>query len=302
MRDTLRALIPEDLLNWYRSFKKNKVRKGLEKQRAKGKVLSKTELVSQLKVIGIEEGDSLMVHCAMSKMGYLENGPSTFIESLKEAVGPKGNILMPSSPVDKLQLDYISENRTFDVLNTPSKMGSVSETFRKMDHVIRSTHPTEPVCAFGPDAEHFTNGHFGKETPYGETSPWHRLMEKKGKILYVGVTLINAGTHLHVLEDLTDFKYPVYSDQTFDIEVINHLGLTQNVKTKVHNPEFSKRRKCDELIPQFKEDNVLKEVRLGQAQCLLLDANVMLSSMLKAYKNKGVTMYTPHGEKIEGYD
>jgi len=238
----------------------------------------------------------------MSKMGYLENGPSTFIESLKEAVGPKGNILMPSSPVDKLQLDYISENRIFDVLNTPSKMGSVSETFRKMDHVIRSTHPTEPVCAFGPDAEHFTNGHFGKETPYGETSPWHRLMEKKGKILYVGVTLINAGTHLHVLEDLIDFKYPVYSDQTFDIEVINHLGLTQNVKTKVHNPEFSKRRKCDELIPQFKEDNVLKEVRLGQAQCLLLDANVMLSSMLKAYKNKGVTMYTPHGEKIEGYD
>ena len=302
MRDKLRALIPEDLLNWYRSFKKNKIRKGLEKQKSEGKVLSQNDLTNQLRNIGITEGDSIMLHCAMSKIGYLENGPTTLIESLKEVVGPKGNILMPSSPVDKLQLDYISENRTFDVLKTPSKMGAVSETFRKMDGVIRSTHPTEPVCALGPDAEHFTSGHFGKETPYGETSPWHRLMKKDGKILYVGVTLINAGTHLHVLEDLTDFKYPVYADQTFDIEIMNHLGLSQKVKTKVHNPEFSKRRRCDELIPQFKEDNVLKEVRIGNAQCLLLDAKGMLESMLKAYKNNGVTMYTPHGEKIEGYD
>ena len=302
MRDQIRAFIPKELLNWYRQFKKNKVRLNLEKQKDKGDALSQEKLVEQFKNIGIEEGDSLMVHSAMSKIGYLENGPKTFVNALIEAVGETGNILMPSSPVDKLQLDYISKNRTFDVLNTPSKMGAISEYFRKKDGTKRSTHPTEPVCAFGPHADYFTNGHFGKETPYGETSPWHRLMEKNGKILYVGVTLINAGTHLHVLEDLTDFKYPVYADTTFDIEVINHLGLSQHVKTRVHNPEFSKRRKCDELIPQFKEDNVLKEVKIGQAQCLLLDANAMLKSMLEAYNNKGVTMYTPHGEKIEGYD
>lgn len=302
MRDKIRAFIPEGLLNWYRSFKKNKVRKGLEKQKSEGRVWSKNDLVDQLKAIDITEGDSIMVHCAMSKIGYLENGPTTLIQSLKEAVGPKGNILMPSSPVDKLQLDYISMNRTFDVLNTPSKMGAVSETFRKMNGVLRSAHPTEPVCAYGPEAEYFTNGHFGKETPYGETSPWHRLMKKEGKILYVGVTLINAGTHLHVLEDLTDFKYPIYANQTFDVEIVNPKGVSQKVKIKVHNPEFSKRRKCDELIPQFKEDNVLKEVKIGNAQCLLLDAKGMLESMLKAYKNECVTMYTPNGEKIEGYD
>ena len=302
MRDKIRALLPKEILTWFRGFKKAKVRKDLQKQKAKGQALSANNLAEQLKEAGIKNGDSLMVHAAMSKIGFLENGPQTFIDALKKAVGPTGNILMPSSPVDKLQLDYISENRTFDVLNTPSKMGAISETFRKADGVKRSTHPTEPVCAFGPDAEHFTNGHFGQETPYGETSPWHRLMQKKGKIIYVGVTLINAGTHLHVLEDLTDFKYPVYAENSFDIEIINHLGVSQNVKTKVHNPEFSKRRKCDDLIPQFKADKVLKEVKIGQAQCLLLDASGMLSSMLTAYKNNGITMYTPHGEKIEGYE
>lgn len=302
MRDQLRKIIPTRLLEFYRELKKKRVRKDLEKQKERGQVFTEEQLVEQLISVGISEGDDIMVHCAMSKIGYLEHGPSTLVNAFLKVIGPKGNLLMPSSPVDKLQLDYIRENKTFDVLHTPSKMGAVSEYFRKMKGVERSTNATEPVCVFGPKAKEYCKDHFGKETPYSKSSPWHKLMENNGKIIYIGVTLINAGTHLHVLEDLTDFKYPVYADETFEVEIINHLGLSQRVKTKVHNPEFSKRRRCDELIPQFKADNVLKETKIGQAQCLLLDANAMLKSMLSAYNKNQVTMYTPHGEKIEGYD
>ena len=79
-------------------------------------------------------------------------------------------------------------------------------------------------------------------------------------------------------------------------------GTTQNMTTQVHNPEFSKKRKCDGLIPMFKKESVLQEFRIGKADCLLLDASKMLKSMIHHYENNGVTMYTPNGELIEGYE
>ena len=127
-------------------------------------------------------------------------------------------------------------------------------------------------------------------------------MDANGKILYVGVTLANAGTHLHTLEDAVDFKYPVYANEVFDLKVIDETGNEKVMQTKVHNPEFSKRRRCDELIPHFIAAGVLKHTRLGKANCLLLDAKGMFDIMLKLYLDKGITMYTPNGEKIPGFD
>jgi aminoglycoside 3-N-acetyltransferase len=302
MRDLIRRLAPAFLIEKFRAFKKQQTNKALHAQKEAGLSLNENELTEQLKAIGISKGESVLLHCAMSKMGHLENGPQTVINGFLNAVGEEGNLLMPTSPVSKLQYDFIQENPKFNVLQTVSKMGIVSETFRQMSGVKRSAHPTEPVSAFGPLASYFTQDHFGENTPYTKNSPWYRLMEKNGKILYVGVTLINAGTNLHVLEDLTSFKYPVYHENEFEVEVTLENGEKQKMRTKVHNPEFSKRRRCDELIPHFIADNVLKEVKLGKAHCLLLDAKGMLDSMLKRYEQNGTTMYTPNGEKIEGYE
>jgi aminoglycoside 3-N-acetyltransferase len=69
------------------------------------------------------------------------------------------------------------------------------------------------------------------------------------------------------------------------------------VKTKVHNPEYSKKRKCDELIPLFEKEGAMKKVKIGQADTLVADAKKFLDAMIKAYHEKGVTMYTPEGRK-----
>ena len=60
--------------------------------------------------------------------------------------------------------------------------------------------------------------------------------------MYIGVTLDNAGTSLHVLEDSVDnFKFPVYAEKTYHVEVVNN-GEKKTVSTKAHNPEQSKKR------------------------------------------------------------
>lgn len=294
MRDFIRKITPKFLLSIYRKYKKKQVRKELANQKSKGEVITKEQLIADLEKIGVKEGDSVLVHSAMSKIGYLEDGPKTVVDAFLEVLGSQGNLLMPNSPNPALQLEYIQNLDCFDVKNDVSKLGAISEYHRKLEHSIRSWHPTEPVSCIGPDAAYFVKDHFGELTPYNANSPFYRVAAKSGKIVMIGVTLDNAGTNLHTLEDaVKDFKFPVYYDQIFEVKIKTPDGKTHKVKTKVHNPEWSAKRKCDELIPMFKQKGVLSEVTFGNAKTLILDAKKMLDVMLEAYHEKGVTMYTP---------
>ena len=298
LRKSIRALLPIFFLKKFREFKRRKFNRNLSDALSTGNSIPFAVLTKQLEEMGIVKGDSLLVHASLRSMGILEDGANTVIEALVNAVGESGNILMPSSPVISLQLDYVKSNPVFDSKATPSAMGAISEYFRKLVGVKRSLHPTEPVCALGPQAEYLTEGHFNQLTPYNVHSPFYRLCELKGKILYVGVTLDNAGTSLHVLEDAVDFPYPVYHSEIFDLSLKDDMGKLHQVQTKVHSPIYSKKRRCDELIPLFIEKNACTRVRLGEAACLLFDADLMLKTMKEAFILEGVTMYTPNGMKV----
>jgi aminoglycoside 3-N-acetyltransferase len=295
LKDVVRSLTPGFLLNWNRKRKKNNRNSELADKQQAGKSISTADLVKNLKEIGIKAGDSVLVHSSLSRIGHLVDGPKTFVDALIEALGVEGTILMPTSPNNVFQLNYIRNTPFFDVINSPSKTGAITEYFRKLPKAKRSLHPTEPVSAIGKLADYYTKDHFNQLTPYNEKSPFYRISEQKGKILYVGVTLSMAGTNLHTLEDAVDFKFPVYYEDTFEIDVIDEKGEKHSVKTKVHNPEFSKKRKCDDLIPMFEAKGVLVKCKLGEAETLAVDAEQFLATMIAEYEQNGVTMYTPKG-------
>ena len=296
LRNFFRKISPDFLLVWFRKQKKQKRNKALIDAKSKGDIITLQKIVSDLKKCGIQTGDDLLVHSSLSSIGYVENGAETIINALIQVVGEKGNLLMPSSPNASLQLNYIQNLKLFDVLNTPSALGSITEKFRTKKGVLRSEHPTEPVCCYGPNSIDYTSAHFGERTPYTKKSPFYKLVQNKGKILYLGVTLDNAGTSLHLLEDtVSNFKFPIYYDVLFNVDVLRSTGEKQSMKTYVHNPEQSKKRKCDQLIPSFEKAGFLKKVKIGNAPSLILDASEMYQHMLNQYKEKGVTMYTPFG-------
>lgn len=298
LKNVIRSLVPDTWLLAYRERKKEKQRKVIQEQAAKGEGLTRDQLIQELQNCGIKSGDSVLVHSSFSKIGFVVGGPQTLIDGLVSVIGPTGNLLMPSSPNAGYQLDYIRNKKVFDVQNDPSKMGAVTECFRMLPGVKRSESPTEPVCCLGPKADWFTDGHLGELTPYTKNSPFARLAEAKGKILYIGVTLDNAGTSLHVLEDfMEDFKFPVYYPEVFHVSVKRMDGSMVPVSVKVHNPEQSAKRKCDELLPLFESKGVMKRSNIGKAGTLVFDASKMLEVMLEEYRERGITMYTPQGEK-----
>lgn len=286
---------PEFVLEWAKQLKKNQRRKELEQQKQGGNCISKQMLVADFIKIGIKKNDSVLVHSSLSKIGFVEGGPKTLVEALFDVVGSEGTILFPSFPAIGRNKTHLEEHPFFDINNTPSQMGAVTEYFRKLDGVYRSFHPTDAVCAKGPLAEFYTNSHFGQLTPYNEQSPFRKLCSKNGKILMLGTTLNGACTNLHTLEDAVSFKFPVYDEKIFEVSMLDAQGKISKMKTKVHNPDYSAKRNCDALKPMFEKEKVLVNGKIGEANSMLIDANRMLEVMIKNYNEKGVTMYTPYG-------
>ncbi|HRG37939.1 MAG TPA: AAC(3) family N-acetyltransferase [Bacteroidia bacterium] len=288
---------PDFALKWGMLFLKKQRKRKIIEQQKNNSGFKKEDLLKDLRKIGLQNGDSVLVHSSLSKIGFVEGGPATLISALFEVVGTAGTLLFPTFPAKGRNKTHLEEHPFFDILNTPSQMGSITEYFRKLPDVFRSFHPTDPVCAKGALAEFFTNTHFGQLTPYTENSPFRKLCSKKGKILMLGTTLNGACTNLHTLEDAVDFKYPVYDERIFDVKMIDAKGQVQYMKTKVHNPDYSAKRNCDALKPLFEREDVLVNGMIGEAKSMLIDADKMLQVMIENYNKKGITMYTPFGDK-----
>ncbi|MBT5438631.1 MAG: AAC(3) family N-acetyltransferase [Flavobacteriales bacterium] len=295
IKTIFRFLLPDFLIQFYRSNKKNRINRKIAFQKQRGQGLNKKDLYNCFYEIGIRPGDSLLVHSSLSKIGFVENGAVDVVDSLLEIISHEGDLLMPSSANGLLQIDFVKKDEVFDVKNTPSVLGSITENFRKRDGVRRSLNYLEPVCAYGKNARYLTEGHFGEVSPYTKRSPFHRLTELNGKILYLGVDLDNAGTSLHILEDSVDFHFPVYASSDFRVKIKDEKGVVHTVFTKAHNPVFSKKRKCNDLIPMFIDHGVCEKVKIGNAESYLFDAKKMLDLMLEKYKSEKITMYTPKG-------
>jgi len=295
MKDILRSLVPKNVLEWNRARKKEKRRKELEHKRNSGVLWTKEKLVAEFTKAHIDPTRDILVHSSLSAIGYVEGGAAVVIQALLEVLDEDTHILMPTSPVVTLQAEHNLDE--FDVAQTPSKMGAITEVFRTQFAHARSAHPLESVAVRGPKAIEYCQGHHTDATPYGPNSPWRKHMEWNGQILYLGTTLINSGTSLHAVEDAIgwkSFKFPVYLAESKVFHVRNGARKV-SVVSKVHNPEMSAKRECDGLIPLLKEKGALRQVKIGEAKGLLVDAPRMKSILLEAYASSGVTMYTTNG-------
>jgi aminoglycoside 3-N-acetyltransferase len=294
LKSLLLKYSPEYLLRWAKQIKKSQRRKELNIQEQNNSGITKQSLIVDLKKIGLQPGDSVLVHSSLSKIGFVNGGARTVVDALLETIGEEGTLLFPAYPASGRNKDYLKKKLVFDIAKTPSQVGSITEYFRKLNGIFRSFHPTDSVCAKGKLAEFYTNTHYGQLTPYNEFSPFKKLCAKNGKILMLGTNLSSC-SNFHTLEDAVDFKYPVYDKDTVSVNMIDYEGKEQIIKTKVHNPSYSSKRDCNAFKPLFLKENVLIEGTIGEAKSMLIDAFKMHEVMLKYYIGKGVTMYTPFG-------
>ncbi len=189
---------------------------------SEAKTVSNTEsprtrntLRKDLRRVGIQPGQSLLVHCSLSKIGWIAGGAQALIEALLDAVGPEGTLVFPSftagltdpacwecPPVPKSWWPVIREEMTpFNPATTPCRgMGQVAELFRTWPGAKRSYHPQNSFAALGAKAEDYTRTHHLREA-MGVRSPLGALYEDGAKVLLLGVGYRNC-TSFHLSEAL----------------------------------------------------------------------------------------------------
>lgn len=60
------------------------------------KIVLKQDILDALHSVGVNKGQTIMVHTSLSKLGFVCGGDQTVIEVLIEAVGDEGTIMMPA--------------------------------------------------------------------------------------------------------------------------------------------------------------------------------------------------------------
>lgn len=252
--------------------------------------ITKEDLKNSFKEIGIKEGDTLFVHSGLSKIGFVENGPDTVIEALIETVGPEGTIAMPTSQIVGSSKEFLEKNPLFDPKESPSKMGKITEVFRKRQGVLRSSHPTHSVAAYGKHAKEIVKEHYNAKTTFGINTPYFRILELNGKLLFLGVDRW-CMTHAHVVEDIMpNFPINVRSEEPITTSIIDDEGNKKEVTVKVHDSEVAKIRAVYNLNEYFKENNIFKITKIGNGEIEVCNAKEVIKLMIDLAK-QGTTIY-----------
>ncbi|MBW7996056.1 MAG: AAC(3) family N-acetyltransferase [Candidatus Glassbacteria bacterium] len=161
------------------------------------KKINKAGLVADFRALGLGSGHWVAVHSSLKAIGWVEGGPVSVIEALREVVGDGGGIMLP--------LFIRPRGQLIDLSVTQSYLGLLPETFRNYPGVIRSAHPTHSVGILGPGALEMAEEH--RHASYiGRGSPWDHLAHLDGYVLHIGCDW-STSSILHLAEVLAEVPF-----------------------------------------------------------------------------------------------
>lgn len=233
--------------------------------------VGKAKIIAAFRRLGLEQGMTVCVHSALSQLGYVVGGPDTVIDAVMEIVGEEGCILMPSFPMASTIGHYLDQGEPFDVRHTPSRVGQITEIFRRRPGVLRSLHPTNPVAAWGKGAKAFLRDHEKSLTPYGRDTPYGRLADTSGGYILMLETHVHSMLlHLQERADFPNFYLPGTRQASY-IDWDGRLGHRQTkvMRTKVpyfvaipslsgDKPDWAKIQDFTLMFPKRRERKVRK--------------------------------------------
>jgi aminoglycoside 3-N-acetyltransferase len=169
--------------------------------------------------LGVAEGDTLIVHSSLSKLGWVVGGAQAVVEALLDAVGPDGTLIMPTHSSHWTEpahwqnpplnpewfADVYAALPAFDPAITPTThMGAIVECFRHVPGLRRSNHPAASFAAVGKHTDFIVDDH-RLESWMGEHSPMARAYDLDAKVLLLGVGHGNNSS-LHLAEHRAEWK------------------------------------------------------------------------------------------------
>ncbi|MFG1780579.1 aminoglycoside N(3)-acetyltransferase [Micromonospora sp. NPDC049048] len=167
-------------------------------------LLRRDTLTADLRALGLPPGATVLVHCALSRVGRLAGGPAALLAALRDVLGGAGTVVVPAQTAGNSTTSRAFRLATagmgaaevaaaeaaivpFDPRRSPAEgMGVFAEHVRRQPGTSRSRHPQTSFAALGPDAVRLTAVH-DLDCHLGERSPLGALYAADAVVLLLGV-------------------------------------------------------------------------------------------------------------------
>ena len=186
-------------------------------------MLKKTEIIDAFTSVGVSPGDVLILQSSLKGCGEIEDGPEGLIDSLIELLGPKGTLIMPA-----YNFKSWTEEHYFDIIETPSGVGVITELFRRRKDVGRTNHPIHSLSVWGKLKDELESMQYNSS--FGPDSIFKRLLDCNAMYCTIGLGSKMPFLPCHYTEVIANVPY----------RRIKHFGgiyvdKDRNAKTEVYN-------------------------------------------------------------------
>lgn len=301
-KEFINAVLRSRSLRWLEHFFEQRA----DRRYKQGKrPTSLAEIRIALQRLPLPNDTVVFVHSSMSKLGYIEGGAEAVVSALREVIvgERKSTLAVPTFSMSGGMADTLHDRKLFDVRNTPSGTGRITELIRRQPDAKRSLHPTHSVAAVGARAAWLVEAHHLDPRTFGPCSPFGRLVECGGFIMGLGVDL-GPVTSYHVVEDMSAFPLAVYTDDSpIPATVIDERGTPVRINVMAHDPAISTTR-IDRpngaairsyLTTVFENAAGLTWYDIGDGRMWLVAAR-RFYECLDRLKDRGITIYATADE------
>jgi aminoglycoside 3-N-acetyltransferase len=186
------------------------------------------------------------------------------IEALEAAIGIDGTLVIPT-------FSYrFTKGEAFDVRNTRSEVGMVSEKFLTRPGVHRTTDPIFSFACRGPRAQELcaipVKECFGSESVFAALHRWNAY------IVHLGCSMSRGGTFVHYVETVrgVDYRYK----KTFSGTVISPTGIAQQCSVIYNVRDLSRKSEADlgRLQTRLADEGKLRTVNVGRSRIMGMTA------------------------------
>ena len=228
-------------------------------------MLKKTDLVAEFRAAGLQAGDTILVHSSYKSFGGVEGGPWTVVDAFLEVLGDQGTLIMPTFNFD------FCRGEPWDVRNTPSHMGAMTNMVREHPEAKRVFHPIYSFAILGKHAEFLSQERY--KSSYGPNSLFAKLRQLDGKIMVIGLRYTDSMTFFHHVEEMEGVDYRYMKE--FTGQITDEAGNTyeDTFTMLVRDLEKGVITEVDPMGELMEEAGVITVQKIGEAKVCLMKAN-----------------------------
>lgn len=242
---------------------------------------TKEDLKKCMADMGLKPTDALMVHSSMKAVGEVDGGADTVVDAFMEYL-KDGLFMTPTHTWAQMGKDY----PVFDPKTEPACVGIIPNIFRQREGVVRSLHPTHSIAAYGVGASEYIKGEENATTPCMVGGAWDRLRDIDAKILLLGVNHVK-NTFIHAVGEVLDVPERLTAEPTL-FKIVMPDGSLKEVQMYRHYNRHTAHisESFEKLRLAYEECGAAKNVKFGDADCILCDANAIFEVTKKVLSHE----------------